>query len=330
MSNYLLISGARERENGFELGEGKYYEQAKLLKLDLDTSKVSTIKEKSDGGTHYPDEHPNLQYTSMCLDGDVLWLPTDTEIFKLSYPSLEVLTVISEPYFHNIHSVNVFDKKVYVTSTGLDLVAVYDEDGTLLEMFNTEGKALWHRFSAEEDYRLIHSTRPHDCHPNFVFKWQDEAWVTRCRQQDAVCLTNVEKKMELTDPLNRISVHDGMLFGDLIYFTSVDGMIIVMDPTTQKIVEQFNLVKELNKGELGWARGLSISEDGIAYVGFSKIRRTKMVEKLAWLALGQLNKMRYIPASVVAYDLKNRKVIKQYIVPMEEIDAVYGIELANA
>lgn len=329
MSKYLLISGAKERENGFELGEGRYYEQAKLLKLDIESGKVDTILEKSDGGEHYPDEHPNLQYTSAFLDGDILWLPTDTEIYKLSYPSLQVLKVISEPFFHNIHSVNVFDKKVYVTSTGLDLVAVFDEDGELLDMYNTEGKDLWHRFSKDEDYRIIHSTRPHDCHPNFVFKWQDEAWVTRCRQQDAICLTDVDKKMELTDPLNRISVHDGMVFGEFIYFTSVDGMIIVMDPKTNKIVEQFNLVKALNKGELGWARGISISDDGIAYVGFSKIRRTKMVEKLAWLALGQINKMRYIPASVVAFDLINKKIVQQFSIPLEEIDAVYGIELAN-
>ena len=325
MSQYLLISGAKERKNGFELGEGKYYDRAKLLKLNLETGKVETIKEKAEGGAHYPDEHPNLQYTACCLEGDILWLPTDTEVYKLKYPSLEVLTVISHPCFHNIHSVNVFDGKVYITSTGLDLVAVYDTEGELLELINAEGKDLWHRFSEEEDYRLIHSTRPHDCHPNFVFSWKGEAWVTRCKQQDAVNLHNIEEQIELTIPEKRISVHDGVLFKDKVYFTSVDGYILIADPESKKLEQEINVLDHLGGEKLGWCRGLSISEDGVAYLGFSRIRRTKVVERLSWLVRGQIDKMTYVPACVLAYDLNKKSVIRQYDIPIPEIDAVYGV-----
>jgi hypothetical protein len=330
MPNYLLVSGGCERPNGYELGEGKYYERARLLKLDLESGEFATIMEKAEGGANYPNEHPNLQYTSCCVVDNTLWLPTDTEIFKLSYPQLDLQGIISYPFFHNIHAINVFDGKVYVSSTGLDLVAVLDLEGEILELFNAEGKDLWHRFSKDKDYRLEHSTRPHDCHPNFIFMLDGQPWVTRCRQQDAVCLDNISQKIEITDPKKRISVHDGIVHKDKLYFTSVDGYIIVVDPETKKITEEINVLKLLNNEKLGWARGLTISQSDIAYLAFSRLRRTRMKEKLAWLAKGQISKMSGMPACVLAFDLKNRNIIKRYEIPLGRVDAIYGVELVDA
>ncbi len=330
MSKYLLVSGGCERPNGYDLGEGKYYERARLLKLDLGSGDVDVILEKSTGGAHYPDEHPNLQYTSCCLVGDTLWLPTDTEIFKFSYPQLELQKTISYPFFHNIHAVNVFDGKVYVSSTGLDLVAVLDLEGDVLELFNAEGKELWHRFSQSKDYRLEHSTRPHDCHPNFTFMLDGIPWVTRCRQQDAISLEDPNNMIEITNPKKRISVHDGVVHNKKIYFTSVDGYIIVADPATRQVTEEINVLDALNNEKLGWARGLTISDAEIAYIAFSRLRRTRMKEKLAWLAKGQISKMSGMPACVLAFDLKSRAIINRYDIPLGKVDAIYGVELVEA
>lgn len=329
MENYILISGGCERKNGYELGEGKYYESARLLKLDTLSGRLETVLQKSDGGRHYPPEHPNLQFTSCCVNNGILWLPTDTEVYKYNYPSLELVSVISYPFFHNIHAVNVFDNRVYVSSTGLDLVAVLDLDGNVRELFNTEGKELWHRFSETEDYRIIHSTRPHDCHPNFVYEWKGKPWVTRCRQQDAVCLGDVGNMIPITNPEKRISVHDGILHNGTIIFTTVDGYLVLTDPDKNTILEEINVLESSNSDKLGWARGLCIDQDNIAYLGFSRLRRTRMKEKLAWLAKGQITKMNGMPACVIAYDLDKRKIINKYDIPMGMIDAIYGVELVN-
>lgn len=329
MSKYILVSGGCERPNGYELGEGKYYERARLLKIDINSGSVDIILEKGEGGANYPDEHPNLQYTSCCLVGNTLWLPTDTEIFKLSYPDLTVEKIISYPFFHNIHAVNVFNNVLYVSSTGLDLVAKLDFDGNILGIYNTEGKDVWHRFSKNKDYRLIHSTRPHDCHPNFTFMLNNQPWVTRCRQQDAVCLEDISLKLEITDPKKRISVHDGIVHNDRIFFTSVDGYIITINPNTLKIDEEINVLEALNNEKLGWARGLVICNNNIAYIAFSRLRRTRMKEKLAWLAKGQISKMSGMPACVLAFDLINRKIVNRYNIPLGHVDAIYGLELVD-
>ena len=50
MINKLLVSGGCLRENGFELGEGKYYGKAVLAELDLSTGKFVEVVAKSGGG----------------------------------------------------------------------------------------------------------------------------------------------------------------------------------------------------------------------------------------------------------------------------------------
>lgn len=249
---------------------------------------------------------------------------------QVKLPGFESIGGNLSSFFHNIHSVNVFDDKVYVTSTGLDTVATFNTEGELIELFNTEGKPLWHRFSQDQDYRLLHSTRPHDCHPNFVFSWQGKIWVTRCKQQDAVRLDDLNEKIEITDPEKRISVHDGVVFNDKVYFTTVDGYLVVADPQTKEREQEIYLLSHIKESQLGWARGLSITDEGIAYVAFSRIRRTRVVDRLAWLAKGDLDKMKFIPACVLAYDLTSHRVLRKYDLPIDVIDAIYGVEYTSS
>lgn len=325
MLESLLVSGGCLRKNGFELGEGKYYDKARLLKVNLLTGKTEILLSKESGGKHYPEEHPNLQFTAGCVDGGFIWLPTDTEIYKLSYPDLKVIKIISHPFFHNIHSVHIIDQQLIVTSTGLDLVAFLTLDGEILRLANTEGKPVWHRFSEAIDYRLCYSTRPHDCHPNYVFKLDESFWVTRCKQQDAINLDNPGQHIPLTEPENRVSVHDGIVRKDKIYFTSVDGVIIVIDRATGVISEEINLIGIMDSDKLGWARGLHIDAEDIAYVAFSRLRRTRLKEKLAWAAKGELVKMAGMPACIIALDLKTRQVLSKTNVGKSVIDAIYNV-----
>ncbi len=166
----LLITGGILRENGFELGEGKYYEKAVLLRLNLVSGLFEEVLSISEGNDNFPEEHPNLEFTVGAVEKDKIWLSTDTEVRLYQYPEMKLLKLFSYPCFHNIHSVAVNDQQLFVTSTGLDLVVILNkETGAIDKILNAEGKETWHRFSAEIDYRKVHSTRPHDCHPNHIF-----------------------------------------------------------------------------------------------------------------------------------------------------------------
>ncbi|WP_260293759.1 hypothetical protein [Sedimenticola hydrogenitrophicus] len=323
----ILITGALERSNGFELGDGKYYGCAKLLKLNLESGAVTELLSVAEGNENFPNEHPNLQFTSAYVEKATLWLPMDTEIRKYNYPELKVLQTISHPCFQNIHSVTAIDGFLYATSTGLDTVAVLNkEEGNIVKLINAEGKSTWHRFLADTDYRQVHSTRPHECHPNYVFKANSKIWVTRCTQEDAICLDDFASVIDITGG-SGIAVHDGVVLDDKIFFTAVDGCIMIADANQKTVIEtlEINKLTEFD-GVRGWCRGLLIDDD-ILYIGFSRLRKTRAKGKLAWVKkLAKRNKNDvFTYASILAFDLKSGKIVADYPLPEESIHAIYSV-----
>ncbi len=326
MLNTLLLTGAVLRPRGFELGEGKYYEAAKLLRLELATGEVDELLRFDTPNAHYPAEHPNLQFTAGCFDGDRLWLPTDTELHCYRYPELEREKSFSHPWFHNVHSVTVTSGgQLAVTSTGLDLVGLLDpHDGRCVELLNAEGKPVWHRFSADEDYRVVHSTRPHDCHPNYVFELDGDLWVTRCTQEDAVSLRDTRRRIDVASSKRPISVHDGLVTERHILFTAVDGSIILADRESLNVVEVIDLnANEPQHPVVGWCRGIHLDGD-ILYLGFSKLRRTRSTSRLRFLRRFT-GSAPHDGCTVRAYDLANRRTIRDYRLPAGSLDAIYSI-----
>ncbi|REL31136.1 hypothetical protein [Thalassotalea euphylliae] len=327
MPQKIIISGANLRSNGFELGPGKYYDEAKLISLDLESGEFSTLISLKNVKENYPSEHPNIQFTAGCIDpddNDILWLPTDTEIRKYQLPNLLLLSSYSHPCFHNIHSVNVYERKLYVTSTGLDNVVILSkETGKVLEILNAEGKDPWHRFCPDTDYRVLHSTRPHDAHPNYVFRLNDQLWVTRCKQEDAVNLSDVSQSIKLSDG-ESVSVHDGLEWQEKIIFTQVSGHLVIIDRADTNKKTILDLFGNSNSRPIGWCRGLFIKDD-ICYVGFSKLRKTRMIDKLKFLSKGNLKYSSGNNALVVSYDLKSQKLLEVYETQDGVIDAIYGV-----
>lgn len=321
----ILITGGQERENGFTLGEGKYYKAAKLLRLDTETGEIDELLKINNGGKNYPDEHPNLQFTAGWVDGQDLWLPTDTEVMLYSYPELKLIKKYSHPCFHNIHHIRPFNEFLAVVSTGLDMVILLNkESGEPIRYYNVEGKEPWHRFSEHVDYRKIHSTRPHDGHPNFVFNIDDKLWVTRCATEDAVCLEDTTKKIDISRGKD-ISVHDGHYYEGKLIFTQVDGVLSIADPASKVIEEDINLLNiEGRKEAKGWCRGVYLDGD-IIYVGFSKLRRTRNRKKVAWVKNIMTGTSDQLKAHVAAYDIKKRKKLNEWTFAEGSVDAIYSI-----
>lgn len=326
MSTKLLITGGILRENGFELGEGKYYGCASLLRLDTDSSTVDQLLSIREGNENFPEIHPNLEFTVGDVEGDKLWLSTDTEIRLYQYPSMVLLKTYSHPCFHNIHSVAVHGDELYVTSTGLDMVVVLNkQDGSIVKFLNAEGKPTWHRFSPDTDYRKQHSTRPHDAHPNYVFWIDNRPWVTRCTQEDAVMLSDTSKTIDISGSKKPISVHDGIVKGEHVFFTTVDGSIVIANTNTLKIIDTIQITSMKGYGGLrGWCRGLYI-DGNMLYVGFSVLRKTKRLEKLEWIKRLLLKGEMVTECSILAIDLEQRKILADYRIPANMIDAIYTV-----
>ncbi|MCF6218074.1 MAG: hypothetical protein L3J94_04810 [Gammaproteobacteria bacterium] len=322
MDKTFLLTGGLERRKNANHGDGRGFESAKLLRLNMNSKTLTDLVVLDDAKINYPDESPNFLFTAATLDGDSLWLCTETEIFEYSYPELKLKRTASYPCFQNVHHVTPIGTKIGVVSTGLDLVAILSRETLALErVINVEDKDPWHRYDSTVDYRKIHSTKPHDCHPNFLLYLNNSIWVTRLVQKDVVNLEDFTQKIDI----GGAGIHDGHLIGDFLYFTCVYGEIVIVDVRTFKVVERVDLkqIEGVNR-PLGWCRGLAI-EKNVAYVAFSHLRPTKVKENISWTRDILSGRSHITKTRIVAYDLEKKCKIDEFILPPGSINAIYSI-----
>ncbi|WP_342045383.1 hypothetical protein [Bacillus sp. OTU530] len=186
--------------------------------------------------------------------------------------------------------------------------------------WNVLGNNPWEQFFRKTDYRKIPTTKPHQSHPNYVFEIGNDIWVTRCLQKDAICLTKSNRIINI----GRELVHDGVVFGESIYFTQVDGHVVVVDIHNHEVIQVHNLNKMTDTNmPLGWCRGIKIIDHDKVIVGFTRIRpikKTRPDGEVLWEGgYGVL------PTRIVCYDLKNGKQLWEQQLEDYGMNAIYSI-----
>ncbi len=182
------------------------------------------------------------------------------------------------------------------------------------------GEDPWARFSREVDYRMGVSTKPHRAHPNYVFYVGEEIWATRFQQKDAVCVANPSRRIAIGGE----HIHDGVLHDGLLYFTRVDGQVVVANPATLRVEGLINLNSMADESTLlGWCRGI-LFEDSLAWIGFTRIRPTRFREAVSWVRQGF---QRALPTHVACYDLVRRRCLAEVDLETHGLNAVFSIFL---
>jgi hypothetical protein len=266
----LYVLGARQRNLLFQQEqEWNLYEAGVILQLDTETGTVRTCVEYKTPPEARATENSSTVFKSGTLAGDVLYACTSTEVLIFKLPEFQQLGYISLPCFNDVHHVTpASDKNLLAAVTGLDMVVKFTPQGKLLGEWSVLQEDPWLRFSRTTDYRKIESTKPHRSHPNFVFELDGKIWVTRFGQRDAICLNDSGSRIDI----GLQAPHDGLLFGGKIYFTSVDGRVIIADPSTLQVEKNIDL-KQIDgqaayflsmREECGW--GLR----GFARLGFER------------------------------------------------------------
>jgi hypothetical protein len=205
--------------------------------------------------------------------------------------------------------------------TGLDMVVEITTTGSLVREWSVLGEDPWARFSRETDYRKVPTTKPHLSHPNHVFVLDEEVWVTRLNQRDAICLTSPGRRIDIA--VER--PHDGYLFGDRIYFTTVDGHIVIANRKTQKVEETVDLNQMSGQSGqvLGWCRGVLPLDERRLWVGFTRVRPTKFLENVAWIKNGYTQRHR--PSHVALYDLEHKTCEQEIELEPHGIGVVFSL-----
>jgi hypothetical protein len=318
----LIVTGGRQRGlRPLTAGLDWYeYEAAVAVQVDPIAGSVTPVVEYVSPATALPEGGGTILFKSGTLQGETLWTCTQTEVLGYDVRTWTRRGYLSLPFFNDLHHVVPTERNtLLVAASGLDMVFECTMEGEVAASWDVTGRPVWHRFSPSEDYRKVRTTKPHAAHPNYVFRIGDEVWATRFEQRDAVSLANPDRRIEIG--IER--VHDGVVHGDTIYFTTVDGKLVLADAVSLQVARVIDLAA-LHPADvlLGWTRGLHVMDATHVWVGFSRIRPTKFRENVGWVARGF---RRDFGTHIGLYDLEHLE--NQAQIPLEEagLSAVFGI-----
>lgn len=317
----LYVTGGQQRALRPMGGGNDWYEYGKGLILEVDpaSGRVEQRVEYVSPPEACPDEDPIILFKSASIEGDRLYASTQTEVMVYRVPDFERLAYVSLPMFNDVHHVRPSPAgNLLVAISGLDMVVEVTLGGEVVHEWSVLDEDPWQRFSRDIDYRKVRTTKPHHAHPNHVFVLGDEIWATRFEQKDAISLTRPGRRIAL----DRERVHDGLVHDGRIWFTTVNGTVLVADAESLEITQTIDLTDFHEESTLlGWTRGL-LPHDGALWVGFSRIRPTKFRENVAWIARGFKSVM---PTRIADYDLATRRCTAEIDLEPAGLSAVFSV-----
>jgi hypothetical protein len=121
-------------------------------------------------------------------------------------------------------------------------------------------------------------------------------------------------------------VHDGVTHGGMIYFTTVDGWIVIVDASTLEVVERHKLRRlrsgrDDENGLLGWCRSVHIDGEW-CWIGFSRIRATKIRQTVSWVRTGGAQEA---PTRICRYRMSDWKCDAEINVEPFGLNAVFTV-----
>ena len=320
----LYVLGGKQRQLLLKNEEEwNLYDAALILRLDTHSGRVERCVEYKTPAEAKASANSSILFKSGTLRDTKLYACTSTEILIFSVPKFQQIGYISLPCFNDLHHVvPLSDGALAAANTGLDMVVKFTHEGDLISEWSVLGEALWSRFCKETDYRKVESTKPHQSHPNFVFELNDQIWVTRFRQKDAICLGTPSRRINIAVQ----KPHDGVLYGEHLYFTTVDGKLVIVGRRSLRVVEVVDLQQiEGQHALLGWCRGLLAIDDRHFWVGFTRIRKTQFRENILWMKSILRPGMSEKPTHIALYDTAEKRCLQEFDLEEHGMNIVFSI-----
>jgi hypothetical protein len=321
----IYVTGGELRQSVFrKVPEWQSCKKGMILRLDLETKKSDRCVEYVSPPEVCAEGTAGGLFKSASVVGNKLYACTSTEVLVYQLPDFQLVHYVSLPCFNDLHHVCPTGAgTLLVAVTGLDMVVEVTKDGSVRREWSVVGQDTWRRFSRDVDYRRVRTTKPHQSHPNHVFEIRGEVWVTRFDQRDAISLTDPGKRIDIS--IER--PHDGYLFGDHLYFTTVDGHIVLVRKTTLRVEKVYDLNSMGGPAGqvLGWCRGLLPLSHRFLWVGFTRVRPTKFRENLAWMKSGSGYARQHRATHLALYDLEQGKCVDQIPLEPHGIGVVFSL-----
>ncbi len=323
------ITGGIHKKNAILKESWHTHKCGFISRVNLEDGNIERVLSYESPITACPSKDPSILFLSSFYKDKLLYTCTKTEVLIYDVRNFELVRYISLPCFNDVH--HVFPKPnghLLVAITGLDRVVEIDEKDEIVRVWSTCGELSNERFSERIDYRKVLTTQPHKSHPNHIFSLNEDVWVTRFEQKDAI---NISK------PGERIAIdiakpHDGLVWKDWVVFTVIDGHILFVDKFSLKVVRTVNLNQLYLDSDysLGWCRGIAMLDTDYILVGFTRLRPTILHENIGWVRhkLGVKKSIGDMPTRIAKVDIKNMKICWETSLEMDGLGAtLHGIQV---
>ena len=330
MARYYVVGGRQKAgTDALSKEEWHHYGAGLIVSVDTATGSIEPVLEYvSPPEACAAGDDPSIVFKTATLKDGRFYVPTQTELLIYDVPSFERVGYVSLPAFNDVHHVTPNPngaETLFVANTGLDMVMEMKRDGAVVREWSTAGEPLWSRFSRDVDYRKVVSTKPHKSHPNHVCFIDGEAWVSRCDQKDLFCLTSERAPVPIADRW----IHDGLVRGNDVFFTAVNGQVITLDRPSMTVRRTTDLNRIAGRGPespLGWCRGIEVIDPDRVVVGFSRLRPTKWKEKVNWVKhkLGGSG-VGLAPTRIAGFDLAAEKLLWEIDLEPVGMNVIFSI-----
>jgi hypothetical protein len=320
----LILTGGSQ-DAGADVRDDWRYSGARAIVIDAGTGNlIRTIEYSTPADLRA--ETTSLRFGSASLANGSLLICTGTEVLQYGTSDFTLTGRWSHPWMNSVHHVLPIENgAILVAATGLDMVLELERDGRLRRAIDLADHPIWDRFGRDVDFRRVPSTKPHECHINYLFDVAGSRFATRLVQRDAI---------NIADPTDRFAIdaagpHDGVVRDGRVYFTTVDGRIVIHDATSRRqlrIIDLWNRAGTLTS-PLGWCRGLHIFGDELAWIGFSRLRPTRFRENLSWLRQ-KFNPGKHFgtkPTRIALYDLRTASLLHEINLEGFGLNTVYSV-----
>lgn len=327
--NYYLVGGRKNSTTPMP-SRGFTFDRGIIAEIDVNSGAVDVCCEYESPAEACPSDEPSVLFKAAYREADYLYTCTETEVIIFRVPDFEPVAYISLPCFNDLHFVRPTPAgTLLVVVTGLDMVMEITWNGEIIREWDVLGNPLWQRFSRDIDYRKVGCTKPHLAHPNYVFYYGDELWVNRLRQRDAICLTAPDRWIPIRTEENyqeaHCGSHDGIVHHGKVYFTTVNGHVVVADCESGLVQHDYNLNRGIKS--LGWCRGIHVIDETNVIVGFTRLRPTRHAGHLSWLTSGIdfAKSSMILPTRIVSYDLTTGQIRWEHSLEHIGLDAIFSI-----
>jgi hypothetical protein len=247
----------------------------------------------------------------IAFDDETIYIAASDELFAYD-PEFRLIGSWRNPYLKHCHEIEVYERNLYLTSTGYDSILAFDLDKKAfhwalhIDLVGFQFKGRVYEPTGDEGPLLLNKL-----HLNNVYPVTEGMYISGIKSGGMLHFNGKEISMSATLPEgthNARPFRDGVLFNDtranLLRYASRDGVEdrAMKVPTYKSAELEHTDMDDSRTARQGFARGLCLLSDHVVAVGSS-------------------------PSTISVHDLKENKTALKVNLSMDIRNAIHGLEV---